>query len=478
MKRLKFFILLACLLSAARYGDCQSSGSYTVRLDDPQQVIWGLGVEIQNDAIGSGNHGMPDKVEAVPANLIPSERRRFYRHLLKGFRYCRLAMGLYFRGLDSSKQHIVERYPHQIADLKEMITRSGMEGISMEYWSPAPYWKSTNNYIGGTLKSGDPGFLNAFADALVKDVDYMQAHGIKVSMWGLQNEPGVGNPGNLSLGGGPPQSYSTCFYSADLYYKAFKAIAPKIRKTAPDALIMVDSWSGNTGIRGKKIQKDTALLRYVDAWVYHRIGSNSNRIMKEEPLYRNNTFGKPVFQNEFEYQHPSNDTLFANTAQNILNWFTFANSPTWFWLHALKPTYNVEASGYSLGFWRPKDDDDFSHYPQIKKGHWDYNPLNYNAIAGFLKYMPWDSRRYSVTEDSVRLDNRIMAFKTPSGRLVIVLTNRSGHPFTFDVHTGTNKRFTGHLYTASERNISLGTLKGETLHATVPDLGVEFWVER
>jgi O-glycosyl hydrolase len=479
MRRLTLCLLICCLILLGKQGVSQQpSGSYRVRQDEPRQEIWGLGVEIQNDAIGSGNHGMPDEVIAVPNNLTRSERQRFYTHILKGFRYVRLAMGLYFRGLDSSRQHIVERYPHQVADLKEMIDKSGIEGISMEYWSPAPYWKSTNSYIGGTLRSDDAEFLNAFGNALREDVHYMERHGIKISMWGLQNEPGVGNPGNLSIGGAPPQSYSTCFYSPELYYKTFKAVAPKIREAAPDALIMVDSWAGNSGLRGKRIQKDTGLLRYVDAWVYHRVGSNSNLMIKEAPKYRSNTFGKPVFQNEFEYQHPSSDTLFVNTAQNIMNWFTFANSPTWFWLHALKPTTNVEASGYCLGFWRPQDDNDFSRFPNIKKGHWDYNPLNFNAIAGFLKYMPWNSRRYAVEEDTIRRDNRILAFKTPSGRLVIVLTNRSGRSFTFHVNTPGKMRFRGYRYTASSRDFRLGSLSGPEISPTLPDLSVEFWVEQ
>lgn len=33
--------------------------TYLVRLDVPKQVIWGLGVEIQSDSIGSGNDGLP-----------------------------------------------------------------------------------------------------------------------------------------------------------------------------------------------------------------------------------------------------------------------------------------------------------------------------------------------------------------------------------------------------------------------------------
>ncbi len=419
---------------------------------------------------------MPDKVVAVPHDLVPAERKRFYNDVLKGFRYCRLAMGLYFRGLDTEKKRIVERYPNQLSDLKEMIRESGMEGISMEYWSCAPAWKTTDSYLGGTLKSNDSAFLNAFGNALVDDIRYMQRAGVKVSMWGLQNEPNVIDVGSLTLGKAP-QSYSHCQYSPQLYVDAFRAVAPKVRKAAPNTRIMVDSWNGNTGEIGKLVQQDTALLRYVDDWVYHRIGANSNQVIEEAPKYTTNTFDKPVFQNEFEYQHPTHDTLCLNTAQSVLNWLTFANSPTWFWLHALKPTYNAEASGYSLGFWRPEDDTDFTKNSQIKKGHWDYNDRNFNAIAGFLKYMPWNSRRYHVDEDVVRKDNRIMAFKTPDGKQVIVLTNRSGKPFQFNLETGSKKPFAGYRYTPSARNIALGRQRGATLSPQVPHLAIEFWVE-
>ena len=476
---MNYLLPIFLLLTILQPGYGQSSvGHYKVRLDQPKQVIWGLGVEIQNDAIGSGNRGLPDKVVAVPHDLVPTERTRFYRDLLKGFRYCRLAMGLYFRGLDAEKKHIIERYPNQLADLKEMIRESGMEGISMEYWSCAPAWKSTNSYLGGTLKSTEPAFLNEFGDALVADIRYFRQNGVKVSMWGLQNEPHVKSVGSLTLDSAGAQSYSHCHYEPAMYLQAFRSIAPKIRKADPNTLIMVDSWNGNSGEIGKLMQADTGLLRYVDAWVYHRIGSNSTRIREESPVYNTNTFGKPVFQNEFEYQHPTSDTLMLNTAQNILNWFTFADSPTWYWLHALKPTYNAEASGYSLGFWRPEDDDNFARSATIQKGHWGYNPQNFNAIAGFLTYMPWDSRRFTVEEEAIRNDNRIMAFKTPKGKLVLVLTNRSGRPFSFAIETGSKRPFKGYRYTPSARNVAVGQQIGNPLKPTLPDLSVEFWVEQ
>ena len=149
----------------------------------------------------------------------------------------------------------------------------------------------------------------------------------------------------------------------------------------------------------------------------------------------------PVWNNEFEYlDSTTSPTRTINTAQSIMNWFAFAASPTWYWLHALKPTTNEESPGYGLGFWRPYSDTNFSHFPDVAAGHWTYNPDNWNGecaesmmifsqlngkskysclpsitltitgVAGFARYIPWDSVRVNVIEDELRGDNRILAY--------------------------------------------------------------------
>jgi hypothetical protein len=137
---------ISLTLSAAGYA--QTTGTYTLRYDQPHQVIRGLGFEIQSDSIGSGNAGMPEEVIAVPHDLTPTEKVRFAKDMLHGFRYARLAMGLYLRGLDADQKHIVERYPGQMNDLKQMQDLSGIEGFDVEYWSPAPFWKKDKTYYG------------------------------------------------------------------------------------------------------------------------------------------------------------------------------------------------------------------------------------------------------------------------------------------------------------------------------------------
>ena len=446
-----------------------ANADYVIRQDLPKQTILGLGVEIQSDSIGSGNNGLPTATTSVPHDLVASERTRMYTDLLKlrddhGFRYLRLALGLYLRGTDASQKHIVGRWSTQMQELAALVSGAAMEGVAAEYWSPPPGWKSNSSYIGGTLSGFDAATLDAFGDAVVTDLQYLQSNGLPVTMWGLQNEPNVGGV-----------AYSCCSYTDQQYYSTFKAVAPKVRAAFPNVLIHADSNNGPTGRGGALIRGDSSALSYVDAWTYHRIGSDSNDQLTNN--YTGSAAGKPVFSNEFEYQVPTSDWKMVNTAQSIMNWMVFQNSPTWFWLHALKPTYNSEASGYSLGYWRPYDDNDYTHFPNIAQGHWDYNPQNFNAVYGFVRYLPWNSTRYQVDEGTVRTEQRIMAWKTPQGKLVFAFTNRSTSSVTYSVDTGSTHSFQGQQFTPTARNTGLPGKTGPVLTLTMPPSSIQFWIE-
>jgi len=135
----------------------------------------------------------------------------------------------------------------------------------------------------------------------------------------------------------------------------FKAIAPEIRKHNAEIKIIADTaWGTPTYIA--PVMK-TEYAKYVDALVVHAIGDDSkqvpNNFKKTRQLIKQEL---PLFQNEYEYlQGPASRDRCHNTVQNIMNWFQLAESPTWYWIHALKPFKNAEASGYSLGFWMPVD---------------------------------------------------------------------------------------------------------------------------
>jgi O-glycosyl hydrolase len=276
--------------------------TFTVHTAQTAQVILGLGFEIQSDSIGSGNHGLPESNTSVPWDLVPSERERFYSEMLTGFRYCRLALGLYFRGLTPDNKSIVERWPGQAAVLAEMATKSGLEGFAVEYWSPAPGWKSTGSYIDGTLVGFDEATLADFAAHTAGDVEYLAANGLNVVLWGLQNEPPVG-PSNCI--------YSCCGYSGTQYYQAFNATARAVKAVSPKTLIHATSWSGP--LYSSELAHDPSARALVDLWTVHCVGCDSDVQIQQAAMYLNASQGECRWGGDGEYRGAEAVPHYAHT---------------------------------------------------------------------------------------------------------------------------------------------------------------------
>lgn len=456
-----------------------------------------MGFEIQSDSINSGNRGMPNSFSSVPHDLVPAERNRLADEMLKGFRYCRLAGGLYWRGLDPEQKYLEPRWPEQLTELKALLDRAGVESLSFEYWSPPPFWKANRQYMNSkahpdnTLRcfghdfKNDPDyhgdvdrFLADFAEANRRNLQTLRDAGLKVGFFGLQNEP-FANTG-----------YSSCTYSYASYARTFCAVAPVVRQFDPSIKIIADTCYDAPHYIAS-VLKNPATANLVDLLVVHAVGADSSTVVSNlkrtrelisQPL--------PLYQNEYEYlDGPTSPARCLNTVQNIINWYQLAQSPTWYWIHCLKPIQNSEASGYSLGFWRPPGDTEplppaVSKVGDVAPGHFIWNPYNWYAVAGFLKHMPWNSTVLKVEEAKSDPDMRILAFKRPDGKEVIVVSNRSGKSFTFDIDTGlANPTFTGFRYTPTDAGEGflgkpIGGMSGRTLKVAVADLTWEFWVEK
>lgn len=436
----------------------------------PAQTIWGLGVEIQSDGFGP-KYLNSDPVRGVPHDLIPSERKRLAKEMLHGFRYLRLAMGLWFRGQTPEGKNFVERYPGQVRELEQMVKDAGMEGLAVEYWSPEVYWKQTGILKnGGSLKNYKPSFLESMGNAMVRDLDYLNEHGLRPVFWGLQNEPAF------------KTGYSSLVYTNEQYYKTFKAVAPKIRQAYPHIFIHNDSQFGQEGRGSALIKEDTSVLKYVNGWSWHRIGKNANDQIDNAGRFNKGLINRPVFNNEYEYfisqvKKYSEEWRMVNTAQSIMNWFTFENAPTWFWLHALKPLNDGNLHGFALGAYRPNGYDNKRNLSNLKEGHFQYQWSNWYAMAGFLKYLPWNSVRQIVKEDKLRYDHRILAWKTPDGRLAFVVTNRSTEEFTFHIDMDSSHVFSGHLYRKGTEDGRLSKQRGKRLTIRTLPMSIAFYVQ-
>ncbi len=474
----------------ARVDTAPTESAFTVYPDQPKQVIKGFGFEIQSDSIASGNLGLPEANTSVPHDLRLRERERFYQEMLRGFRYCRLAGGLYWRGLDADQKYMQGRWPEQAAELRELIHAAGIEGVSFEYWSPAPFWKANGKYTGqdksenilrcfGKDFARDPvyhgdtnRFLADFAAANRRDLETLRENGIPISFWGLKNEPPTDCP------------YSSCKFTPAQYAKTFLAVAPQVRAFDPKIQIIADTGFGWDFKFIRPVLNNPKTSGLVDDLVIHHVGSDANVVLN---IPKEKT-GKPRFQNEFEYlAGPSSPARCLNTVQHIMNWFQIGEAPTWFWIHALKPIGNAEASGYSLGFWRPASDTNLADnpkFPGLKPGCWTWNKYNWNAVGSFERHMPWDCRAVEVKEETRDPDLRIFAFKKPDGKLTIVLSNRSFHEHTFHIATGlSDSTFKGFRYTPDAAGdncmgVEIGTLKGGTISPQPGDLTWEFWEQQ
>jgi hypothetical protein len=321
-------------------------------------------------------------------------------------------------------------------------------------------------------------FLEDFAQACLADVKTLKQAGIHVSMWGLANEPQANT------------AYSSCRQSPGQWARTYAAVAPKIRQLDPEILLIADSAHDELTYLEELLKTWPECRSLVDAITVHTIGFNSNTVEQTVAEGRRRIgLDRPMFQNEYEYlKGPTTPARCLNTVQNIMNWFQLAQSPTWFWIHALKPVGNAEASGYSLGYWMPAkgkaDAAELSgELAGLEPGCWTWNPCNWHALAGFLRHMPWDSRALEVRENCPDEDLRIFCYRKPDGKHVIVLSNRSGQPYRFDITTHlSSARFTGLRYTPEQagedfRGMQLGTQQGD-LSVVVEDLSWEFWIEQ
>lgn len=612
-------------------------GSVVIYPEKYKQTVWGIGFEIQSDAIGSGNNGLPDEKHAVPHDLTLSERERFAKEMLSGFRYCRLAGGLYWRGLDKEQKYLEPRWPEQLEEIRQMMEWAGIEGVSLEYWSPAPFWKANETYIGKgrkdeynvlkcfgpdfakdpTYKGDTIQFLKDFGQALVKDINTLKEAGIKVSQWGMSNEPWTSN-----------SSYSSCWWdSSDDYVESYYYTAKAVRESNPDILLMSDTEGGFP----RKIAKGMHLkevAELVDAYVVHTIGWDSESVNKVHKKIREKLPLRPWFQNEYEYlQGGATPERCLNTAQHIMNSFQLGENPTWYWIHALKPFKNSEASGYSLGFWKSllpgheiknidkyerwvkgdiitkmpekfksmefingtrksdkeagvyysfiinqsaiaymlvdqvggyvpkgwtktniemsrskgtdvvytkelekgkisidrhdgkkgeiygaphaiflkaKDMENFKvqvginspmkirseamklelEAAKMEPGTWIYNDFNWNAVGSFVKHMPWDCKVLDIKEENYNKDARVLVFEKPNGKRTIVVSNRTGEDYSFNINTNIKKgNWKGYRYTPWDRGENtigkeIGTKKGKILNFQLSNLSWEFWEEQ
>jgi glucosylceramidase len=284
-------------------------------------------------------------------------------------------------------------------------------------WS-APLWmKTTGVAQGGVLL---PKYFPAYATYLTKYVQGMKAKGIPIDTLTIQNEPlnEKNTPSMLMLS--PEQAI---FIKHDL--------GPDFRKAGIKTGIVLYDHNLDHPLYPLSILQDPAAARYVDGSGFHLYGGTVDAMTEVHNAFPT----KNIYFTEQSITQRDNNApmniakpvarvmigVSRNWSKNILLWNLAAdpnNGPH---------TDNGGCTGCSGALTIDGDN--------VRRN------IAFYTVAQVSKFVPPDSVRI----DSNGLDTLPnVAFRTPDGKKVLIVSNITDTPQTFDVHTGA-KTFTSTL---------------------------------
>lgn len=284
-------------------------------------------------------------------------------------------------------------------------------------WS-APLWMKTNgNAQGGVL---EPKYFPAYATYLTKYVQGMQAEGIPIDTLTIQNEPlnEKNTPSMLML---PPEQQ--LFIKQDL--------GPDFRKAGIRTGIVLYDHNLDHPLYPLSILQDPAAAPFIAGSGFHLYGGTVDAMTEVHNAFPNKNlyFTEQMVTDRdpsgpMHLNHPVAHVVIGatrNWSRNVLLWNLAAdpnNGP-----HTANGGCPVCTGAITI------DGDKVTRN------------VAYYTIAHFSKFVPPGSVRI----DSNTLDTLPnVAFRTPAGKKVLVVSNLTDTPQTFDVRTGT-KTFTSTL---------------------------------
>ncbi len=289
-------------------------------------------------------------------------------------------------------------------------------------WS-APAWMKTNDSTrGGSLK---PEFYEAYANYFVKYIRAMKKYGIRIDAITVQNEP-------LYPGNNP----SMLMYASqqDVFIKNY--LGPAFKKAKIDTKIILYDHNADRPDYPIQILNDPEARKYVDGSAFHLYGGRIQAMSDVHNAYPD----KNLYFTELWVGAPGN---FAKDISFHINQLIIGAMRNWSknvieWNLASSPDYTPHTPGgcnICLGGITLQGD-------SVTR-----NP-GYYIVAHAAKF---------VRPGSVRIaSNRVLglndvAFKTPSGKIVLIVINNGKNVQDFDVW------FHGRVFSSSLNSGSVAT---------------------
>jgi glucosylceramidase len=279
-------------------------------------------------------------------------------------------------------------------------------------WS-APVWMKTNHGPqGGVLK---PEFFPAYATYFVKYIQGMKAHGIDIDTITIQNEPlnEKNTPSMLMLA-----------EEQDVFIK--KNLGPAFKRAGIKTGIVLYDHNLDHPLYPLSILRDPAAAKYVDGSGFHLYGGEVAAMTQvHDEFPKKNIYfteqsitarGGNGADGPINLSRPVAQVMIGvsrNWSKNILLWNLAADPEA-------NPHTNNGGCPFCFGA-LTVDGDKFTPL------------LAYYTLAHVSKFVPPGSTRIG-SNASDTLPN--VAFKTPQGKTVIIVSNLSGTEQKFDIRSG------------------------------------------
>lgn len=308
--------------------------------------------------------------------------------------------------------------------LKEIVAIKPEIRILGSPWS-APTWMKTNDSAkGGYLR---PEYYGAYANYLTKYIEAMKAEGVRIDAITVENEPL--NPKNTP---------SMVMMAAQEDELIVKYLAPGFRRAGILTKILLYDHNPDVPSYPLSILADPAAGPYVDGTAFHLYGGDVATFSKVHEEYPN----KNLYMTEqmvtgasgdgpFDIAEPVRGVLIGatrNWSRNVLLWNLAAdpqNGP-----HTGNGGCTMCQGAITLD------------------GNTVTRNVAYYTVAHFSRFVPPGSVRIGSSEMEQLSD---VAFLTPDGKIVLVVSNTANFPKTFGV------RFHGKYFTTRLPAESVGT---------------------
>jgi len=290
--------------------------------------------------------------------------------------------------------------------LKEILAiRPGIKILGSP-WSAPPWMKTNNDVRGGKLK---PEYYGAFAKYFVKYVEAMRAEGITIDAITVENEPL--NPKNTP---------SMAMFAEEQDRFIAKDLGPAFEKAGIRTKILLYDHNPDVPSYPLSILGDPAANKYVDGTAFHLYGGEASVLTQvhdaypKKALYLTEQSVTEWREGPLGIAEPVRQVMIGatrNWSQNVLLWNLAAdpqNGPH---------TNNGGCTGCSGAI--------------TLDGNSVSKNVAYYVVEHFSRFVPPGSVRVASTEMEQLAS---VAFLTPEGKVVLVVSNTANFPKSFAVN--------------------------------------------